>query len=95
MSKASRKKPKEEKQRVGPSAVIIDPKVKSKLMSDASKGRVITANDLSKKYNIKVGVVKELLRSLEEKGTIKPVIKTRVLEVYTSSSVKKEEKPQE
>lgn len=57
-----------------------------KIRQEVPKKRAITPSTISLEYNIKVGVAKEILRTLNDEGLIRLVSKGRGVEIYAPAS---------
>jgi ribosomal protein S25 len=68
---------------------LLPPSVDQKLREDVPKMKVITANDLSIKYDIRVSTIKKFLKDLHEEDQVELVSTSSRLKVYRGSKSKK------
>ncbi|MHA1271083.1 MAG: eS25 family ribosomal protein [Candidatus Helarchaeota archaeon] len=65
--------------------ILIPNELEESIISEIPKMKYITANEIAKKYNIRISSAKQFLRLMEERQLIKPYIKSRKLKIYTAA----------
>ena len=66
---------------------FIPPSTEKEIRENIEKMKVVTANELAKKYKIRVSSMKKLLQTLMEEGKIKVVSESSKLKVYQSTTL--------
>ncbi|MHA1917706.1 MAG: hypothetical protein ACTSUV_05270 [Candidatus Ranarchaeia archaeon] len=73
------------------SVVHIDEALEKKILQEIDKMKIITAQELSKKTEVNIGVLKRFLHKLAEEGSLKLESRGPRLNVYVSLKSQKKE----
>ena len=96
MSKSEKNKEKTDTEKIARkklsySVVHIDEALEKKIHQEINKMKIITAQELSKKTEVNIGVLKRFLQKLEEKGSLKLESRGPRLNVYMNEKSQEKE----
>ncbi|HUX99735.1 MAG TPA: hypothetical protein VMV49_09295 [Candidatus Deferrimicrobium sp.] len=84
-SKAQRKKwggDDKEKEEHFERDILVTEETMKNIKEEISKMKMITPSTLAQKYNVRISVIKQILKDLSNQDKIKPVISTNKLKVF-------------
>ncbi|MHA1309596.1 MAG: hypothetical protein ACTSWR_09115 [Candidatus Helarchaeota archaeon] len=65
--------------------ILIPDELEENIIAEIQKMKYLTANEIAKKYNLRVSTAKEFLKLMYEKKMIKLYLSSRRLKIYTAS----------
>ncbi|MHA1231987.1 MAG: hypothetical protein ACTSRP_03770 [Candidatus Helarchaeota archaeon] len=65
--------------------ILIPEELEESMINEIPKMKYITANEIAKKYNLRVSSAKEFLKLMEEKKLIKLYLSSRSIKIYTAA----------